>query len=87
MMTEQEFVKKCQEVREAYIKDAADFMDACERLDFESAFKHSMAAADILGLDFMAFLSKKYMESDTDEIEERYEEVMEQVTEAMDLGD
>ncbi len=87
MMTEQEFVNKCKEVREAYIKDAADFMDACERLDFESAFKHSMAAADIFGLDFMAFLSKKYMESNTDEIETRYEEVMEQVTEAMDLGD
>lgn len=87
MMTEQEFVKKCKEVREAYIKDAADFMDACERLDFESAFKHSMAAADILGLDFMAFVSKKYMESDTVEIEERYEEVMEKITEAMDTGD
>lgn len=86
-MTEQEFVKKCKEVREAYIKDAADFMDACERLDFESAFKHSMAAADILGLDFMAFVSKKYMESDTVEIEERYEEVMEKITEAMDTGD
>ena len=87
MMTEQEFVKKCKEVREVYIKDAADFMDACERLDFESAFKHTMAAADILGIDFMAFITKKYLESDTVEIDEKYEEVMDQVTEAMDTGE
>lgn len=82
MMTEQEFVKKIKATREAYIKGAADFMDACERLDFESAFKYSMSATDILGIEVMAFMSKKYEELDTEELEERYEEVMEQVTEA-----
>lgn len=82
-MTEQEFVKVIKEKREAYIQAAVDYMDALERLDFKTAMEHSMSAADILGMDVMAYLMDWYNNNDTEDFDKRYMEVTEQLEEAM----
>lgn len=86
-MTQEEFVKKIQEKRAAYIQAAADYMDALERLDFETAMKHAMSATDILGMDVMTYLMNWYAKADTSEIDEKYEKVTEELAEALDTGE
>ena len=86
-MTEQEFVEKVKAKREAYIQATVDYMDALERLDFETAMKHAMSATDILGMDVMSYLMNWYAKADTSEFDERYQEVTEQLAEQLDLGD
>lgn len=86
-MTEQEFVEKVKAKREAYIQAAVDYMDALERLDFETAMKHAMSATNILGMDVMSYLMNWYAKADTSEFDERYQEVTEQLAEQLDLGD
>ena len=86
-MTQEEFVKKIQEKRAAYIQAAVDYMDALERLDFETAMKHAMSATDILGMDVMTYLMNWYAKADTSEIDEKYEKVTEELAEALDTGE
>lgn len=86
-MTEAEFVKAVKEKREAYIQAAADYMDALERLDFETAMKHAMSAADILGMDVMTYLMNWYAKADTTEFDEKYERVSDELVAALDTGE
>ena len=86
-MTQEEFVKAVKEKRAAYIQAAVDYMDALERLDFETAMKHAMSATDILGMDVMTYLMNWYAKADTSEFDERYQEVTEKLAEAIDTGE
>lgn len=87
-MTNEEFITKIKESREAYIQSSVDFMDALERLDFETAAKHSMSAPEILGMDVMEKLMRWCMENDTEEIETKYDEITNELNGRFeDLGD
>ena len=81
-MTEEQFVKEVRERRQAYIQAAVDYMDALERLDFRTAMEHAMSAADILGMDIMTEVSRWYVDNDTEEFDEKYEKVGEELMEA-----
>ena len=86
-MTQEEFVKAIKEKRAAYIQAAVDYMDALERLDFETAVKHAMSAVDILGMDVMTYLMNWYANADTTEFDEKYEQVSDELVAAMDTGE
>ena len=82
-MTEEQFVKEVKARRQAYIQTAVDFMDALERLDFKSAAKYSLSATDVLGMDIMTELTRWYLDAETDEFDEKYRKVDEELTEAV----
>lgn len=87
IMTQEEFVKAVKEKRAAYIQAAVDYMDALERLDFETAMKHALSAADILGMDVMTYLMNWYVDADTTEFDEKYERVSDELVAALDTGE
>ncbi len=81
-MTETEFVNKIREMRPAYLKACADYLDAMERLDFKSAMSFGTAAIDLLGMDGVLFMSKRIEESDDfEEFSEKYEKLTDELTE------
>lgn len=82
-MTEEQFVKEVRERRQAYIQAAVDYMDALEHLDFEKAMKHAMSAADILGMDIMTEVSKWYVDNDTEDFDDKFEKVSDELLEAV----
>lgn len=81
-MTEEQFVKEVRDRRQAYIQAAVDYMDALERLDFETAMKHAMSAADILGMDIMTEVTRWYVDNDTEEFDDKFEKVSDELLEA-----
>ena len=82
-MTEEQFVKEVRERRQAYIQAAVDYMDALEHLDFEKAMEHAMSAADILGMDIMTEVTRWYVDNDTEELDDKFEKVGDELLEAV----
>lgn len=84
MMTETEFVNKVREMRPAYLKACADYLDAMERLDFKSAVDFGSTTYELLGTDAMLFMMKQIEEMDNlnlEEFSDKYERMTEELAE------
>ena len=81
-MTENEFVNKVREIRPAYLKVCADYLDAMERLDFKSAIDFGSSVFELLGTDAMLFMMKRMEEMDNlEEFSDKYERMTDELTE------
>ena len=86
-MTNEEFIQKVREIRPAYMKACEDYLDALERLDFETAVNHSMTAPRLMGMEMMAYIMNNLNHIDMTDFEEEYEKITDELAEKVDFGE
>lgn len=86
-MTNEEFIKKVVEIRPAYMKACEDYLDALERLDFETALNHSMTVPRLTGMEMMAYIMNNLNRIDMTDFEEEYEKITDELAEKVNFGE